>query len=206
MRVEWSKPRGMNNSENKTVSRSKGESRHRAELTQEVKKSMNGIPKQKRQKQSERGMHTGKLLRNCRKAKQFTIPAFQKYDGSTDRVDHIRGYKQMMQIETSDEKLICKIFPTSLTGPAAKWFQDLKTQSISSLDYLSRVLVSQYFCSCEGYGSTILHQEERQREDWSAYREVQNRDERNMLLATVCGNRVERRPSIRHGPLQKSYL
>lgn len=83
------------------------------------------------------------------KPKRFVVPAFQKYDGTTDPVDHIRGYKQAMRIETSDEKLMCKIFPTSLTGSAAKWFQDLKPRSISSLDELTRVFVSQYFCSRE---------------------------------------------------------
>jgi hypothetical protein len=83
------------------------------------------------------------------KPKRFTVPAFQKYDGTTDPVDHIRGYKQVMRIETSDEKLMCKIFPTSLMGSAAKWFQDLKPQSISSLDELTRVFVSKYFYSRE---------------------------------------------------------
>lgn len=60
------------------------------------------------------------------KPRRFVTPMFQKYDGTTDPVDHINGYKQKMCIETIDEKLICKLFPSSLTGSASTWFQDLK--------------------------------------------------------------------------------
>lgn len=81
------------------------------------------------------------------KPRRFVTPTFQKYDGSTDPIDHIKGYKQQMSVETTDEKLICKLFPSSLTGPASTWFQDLKPQSIANFDTLSRIFISQYFCS-----------------------------------------------------------
>ena len=84
---------------------------------------------------------------NAEKPRRFTMPTFRLYDGTTDPVDHIKGYKQLMAIETMDEKLICKLFPTSLTGPASTWFQDLKPRSIPNFDTLSRVFISQYFCS-----------------------------------------------------------
>ncbi|XP_062015884.1 uncharacterized protein LOC133732360 [Rosa rugosa] len=84
---------------------------------------------------------------NAAKPRRFTTPVFQKYDGTTDPVDHIKGYKQQMSIETTDEKLMCKIFPSSLTGPASTWFQDLKPHSIPDFDTLSRAFISQYFCN-----------------------------------------------------------
>ncbi|XP_062020992.1 uncharacterized protein LOC133737465 [Rosa rugosa] len=52
-----------------------------------------------------------------------------------------------MSIETTDEKLMCKIFPSSLTGPTSTWFQDLKPHSIPDFDTLSRTFISQYFCN-----------------------------------------------------------
>ncbi|XP_062009701.1 uncharacterized protein LOC133726207 [Rosa rugosa] len=84
---------------------------------------------------------------NTAKPRRFTTPVFHKYDGTTDPVDHIKGYKQQMSIETTDEKLMCKIFPSSLTGPASTWFQDLKPHSIPDFDTLSRAFISQYFCN-----------------------------------------------------------
>jgi hypothetical protein len=81
------------------------------------------------------------------KPRRFITPIFQKYDGTTDPVDHIKGYKQLMSVETTNEKLMCKLFPSSLTGPASGWFQDLKPQSITNFDTLSRIFISQYFCS-----------------------------------------------------------
>ncbi|XP_024172011.1 uncharacterized protein LOC112178021 [Rosa chinensis] len=84
---------------------------------------------------------------NAAKPRRFTTPVFQKYVGTTDPVDHIKGYKQQMSIETTDEKLMCKIFPSSLTGPASTWFQDLKPHSIPDFDTLSRAFISQYFCN-----------------------------------------------------------
>ncbi|XP_062005720.1 uncharacterized protein LOC133722876 [Rosa rugosa] len=84
---------------------------------------------------------------NAVKPRRFTTLVFHKYDGTTDPVDHIKGYKQQISIETTDEKLMCKIFPSSLTGPASTWFQDLKPHSILDFDTLSRAFISQYFCN-----------------------------------------------------------
>ncbi|XP_024200130.1 uncharacterized protein LOC112203387 [Rosa chinensis] len=54
-----------------------------------------------------------------------------------------------MSIETTDEKLMCKIFPSNLTGTASTWFQDLKQHSIPDFNTLSRAFISQYFYNCK---------------------------------------------------------
>ncbi|XP_061993647.1 uncharacterized protein LOC133711558 [Rosa rugosa] len=82
---------------------------------------------------------------NMAKPRRFTTPVFQTYDGTIDPVDHIKGYKKQMSIETTDEKLMCKIFRSSLTWPASTWFQDLKPHFIPDFDTLSRAFISQYF-------------------------------------------------------------
>ena len=57
------------------------------------------------------------------KPKDFIIPSFKQFDGKSDPVDHIFNFQQKMALETRNEAILCKVFSTTLVGPALAWFR-----------------------------------------------------------------------------------
>ena len=66
----------------------------------------------------------------------FAISPFAMYDDSSDPYDHMLHFNQAMILNTGDDKLLCKVFPDSLKGPALAWFHKLPKGSINSFDEL----------------------------------------------------------------------
>nr|XP_028964702.1 uncharacterized protein LOC114827174 [Malus domestica] len=69
----------------------------------------------------------------------------------------VKGYKPQtpaelaleaqMALEGDDEALMCKLFPSSLSGSSLTWFKQLKPRSIGSFTDLYEVFISQYVCN-----------------------------------------------------------
>ena len=73
-------------------------------------------------------------------------------------------YNQTMILNVGNDRLLCKIFPTSLWGPALAWFHKLPRNSINSFNELWAAFISQYLCSVRQKKNissfqTILRQE-----------------------------------------------
>ena len=95
----------------------------------------------------------------------FSIPSFAKYDGSSDPYDHMLHFNQVMILITVNDPLLCKVFPTSLKGPALAWFHKLPRESINSFNDLWATFVSQYLCSVQQMGNISSLQTIFKRED-----------------------------------------
>ena len=52
----------------------------------------------------------------------FIILAFATFDGSADPYDHMFHYNKAMILNVSNDRLLCKVFPGNLWGPALAWF------------------------------------------------------------------------------------
>ena len=70
------------------------------------------------------------------KPKDFVVPSFKQFDGKTDPVDHIFNFQQKMALETRNKAILCKVFSTTLVGPALAWFRQLPEKSVSSFEEL----------------------------------------------------------------------
>lgn len=80
--------------------------------------------------------------------RRFTQPTFTIYNGRTDPVEHVSHFNQRMAIHSHNETLMCKVFPSSLGPVAMRWFNGLKSQSISSFGELTRSFASRFItCS-----------------------------------------------------------
>ena len=97
----------------------------------------------------------------------FSIPPFAMYAGSSDPYDHMLHYNQAMILSADDDRLLCKVFPASLKGPALAWFQKLPRGSINTFGELWAAFVSQYLCSVMQKGSISSLQSILKREDES---------------------------------------
>ena len=95
----------------------------------------------------------------------FAILSFAMYDGSSDPYDHMLHFNQAMILSAGNDRLRCKVFPTSLKGPALAWFHKLPRGSINSFSELWAIFVSQYLCSVHQKGSINSLQTIFKRED-----------------------------------------
>ena len=46
------------------------------------------------------------------------MPAFTMFDGSNDPYDHMLHYNKVMTLNASNDRLLCKVSPTSMRRPA----------------------------------------------------------------------------------------
>ena len=80
--------------------------------------------------------------------KRFHQPTFAMYNGRTDPVEHISQFKQKMAVHSQDETLMCRIFPSSLRPMPMRWFDGLRTNSVSSFKKLTQSFYSRFItCS-----------------------------------------------------------
>ena len=78
----------------------------------------------------------------------FHQPTFAIYNGQTNPVEHVSQFKQKMAIHSQDEALMCRIFPSSLGQIPMRWFDGLRTNSISSFKKLTQSFCSRFItCS-----------------------------------------------------------
>ena len=89
-----------------------------------------------------RGIEKAKLPR------RFHQPTFSMYNGRTDPVEHVSQFKQKMAVHSQDEALLCRVFPSSLGLMPMRWFNGLRTNSISSFKKLTQSFCSRFItCS-----------------------------------------------------------
>ena len=119
--------------------------------------------KRRRMSPSERGVGTNVMkkalsqiskspfTRGIEKAKlprRFHQPTFAMYNGRTDPVEHVSQFKQKMAVYSQDEALLCRVFPSSLGLMPMKWFDGLRTNSISFFKKLTQSFCSRFItCS-----------------------------------------------------------
>ena len=72
----------------------------------------------------------------------FVKPSFAMYDGSSDPYDHMLHFNQIMILNVGDDRLLYKVFPASLKGPALAWFHKLPRRSIHLISELWAAFVS----------------------------------------------------------------
>ncbi|XP_030936366.1 uncharacterized protein LOC115961533 [Quercus lobata] len=78
----------------------------------------------------------------------FTQPMFTMYNGRTDPVEYVSHFNQRMIVQSRNEALICKVFPSSLGPVAMRWFDGLEEGSINSFQELSRAFGARFItCS-----------------------------------------------------------
>ncbi|XP_068475113.1 uncharacterized protein [Phaseolus vulgaris] len=59
-----------------------------------------------------------------------------RYDGTTDPDEHVDVYTTHMSLYTTDDAVLCRVFPTSPKGGALSWFTKLPANSIDCFDTL----------------------------------------------------------------------
>ena len=71
----------------------------------------------------------------------FPQPMFTIYNKRSDPVEHVSHFTQKMVVHSSNEALMCKVFPSSLRPVAMRWFDALEEGLIGSFEELIMALV-----------------------------------------------------------------
>ena len=89
----------------------------------------------------------GQYILDYEPPRGFVIPLFAMYDDSSDLYDHMLHFNQTMILNAGNDRLLCKVFPARLKGPALAWFHKLLRGSLNSFGELWAAFVTQYLCS-----------------------------------------------------------
>ena len=77
------------------------------------------------------------------KLKDFVVLNFKQFDGKSDPIDHTFNFQQKMASETRNDAILCKVFSTTLIGPALAWFRQLPEKSVDIFEDLCTQFVKQ---------------------------------------------------------------
>ena len=102
----------------------------------------------------------------------FVISSFSMYDGSSDPYVRMLHFNQAMILNVGNDRLLCKVFPASLKGPALSWFHKFPWRSLNSFRELWAAFVFQYLYSVRHKGNisslqTIFKQEDESIRDFT---------------------------------------
>ena len=75
---------------------------------------------------------------------RFAQLAFTIYNGWTNLIEHMSHFNQRIAIHSENEALMCKVFPSSLSPTAMRWFDGLKEDSIWSCEELTRAFGARF--------------------------------------------------------------
>ncbi|XP_022894052.1 uncharacterized protein LOC111408537 [Olea europaea var. sylvestris] len=68
---------------------------------------------------------------------RFKYPRIKEYDGTTDPINHLNVYTDVMNLQVAPDQVMCKAFPQTLTNAARDWFLTLEPNSIASFSDLA---------------------------------------------------------------------
>ena len=87
---------------------------------------------------------------------KFRMPQVEAFDGVKDPVDHLNTYKNQMELHGYPDPVRCRVFATTLKGPAMAWFNRIPPSTISSFRELSIAFVS-HFIGARTYRKPSYH-------------------------------------------------
>lgn len=72
-------------------------------------------------------------------SRHFTRLPFICYNGKIDLVEHVSHYTQLMALYSRNDRLLCKVFHSSLSPTTMRWFNGLRKGSIHNFGELIQV-------------------------------------------------------------------
>ncbi|KAL2490980.1 Uncharacterized protein Adt_26608 [Abeliophyllum distichum] len=79
--------------------------------------------------------------------RDFEQPKMEKYDGSSDPVDHLRSFVDLMRLQSTPDAIMCRTFPPTLRWEARDWLATLPPKSIRTFDEFSKNFATHFTSS-----------------------------------------------------------
>ncbi|WCJ30858.1 hypothetical protein M5689_012381 [Euphorbia peplus] len=71
-------------------------------------------------------------------------PKLPKHSGTQDPNEHYARFKSLIILYTQDDRIMCKIFPTTLVKVSQEWYRSLPFESIDSFEVLKIAFVARF--------------------------------------------------------------
>ena len=68
----------------------------------------------------------------------------EAYDGSQDPFDHLELFKTFMHLQGVPNKIMCRVFPTTLKGPVKVWLNKLTPNTVSTFKELNGHFITHF--------------------------------------------------------------
>ena len=75
---------------------------------------------------------------------KFQMPQVETYNGSWDPFNHLESFKTLMHLQGVLDLIMCRVFPTTLKGPARVWFNKLTPNTVSTFKELSGHFITHF--------------------------------------------------------------
>ena len=75
---------------------------------------------------------------------KFKMSSLDSYDGPHDPFNHIATFNTTMHLQGVPDKIMCRVFLTTLKGPARVWFSKIPPNTVSSFKELSKLFVNNF--------------------------------------------------------------
>ncbi|KAJ4715162.1 Retrovirus-related Pol polyprotein from transposon opus [Melia azedarach] len=69
-------------------------------------------------------------VKNATLPGRFKMPQLDSYHGQSDPVAHVEIFQNLMLLQGVPDEIMCKVFPTTLSGPARTWYKKLPAGSV----------------------------------------------------------------------------
>ncbi|KAL2541173.1 Retrotrans gag domain-containing protein [Abeliophyllum distichum] len=79
--------------------------------------------------------------------RDFKQPKIEKYVGSSDHVDHLRSFVDLMRLQATPDAIMCRTFLPTLRREARDWVATLSPKSIRTFDEFSKSFVTHFASS-----------------------------------------------------------
>ncbi|KAL2506050.1 Ribonuclease H [Abeliophyllum distichum] len=89
--------------------------------------------------------------------RDFEQPKMEKYDGSSDPIDHLRAFVDLMRLQATHDTIMCRSFPPTLRREARDWVATLSPKSIRTFDDFSKTFTTYFTSSKATLGIKDLH-------------------------------------------------
>ncbi|KAL2470494.1 Retrotrans gag domain-containing protein [Abeliophyllum distichum] len=79
--------------------------------------------------------------------RDFKQPTMEKYDGSSDPVDHLKSFVDLMRLQATPDAIMCRAFLPTLRREARDWVATLPPKSIHTFDEFSKNFTTHFASS-----------------------------------------------------------
>ncbi|XP_074573492.1 uncharacterized protein LOC141829918 [Curcuma longa] len=87
--------------------------------------------------------------------RHFRAPQFSDYTGTTDPEDHVGRFENAASLHQYTDAIRCRVFSTTFSGSALRWFSRLPPASINSFDDFKEMFV-RHFSTSRTYCKTTM--------------------------------------------------
>ncbi|XP_050207590.1 uncharacterized protein LOC126657013 [Mercurialis annua] len=84
------------------------------------------------------------------------LPNLPTFNGEGDPMDHTSRFTATMGLLSVTDAILCRVFPTTLTGTSQRWYNKLKPGSIRSFAALSTEFLNKYLTNIPAKTTSIM--------------------------------------------------